>query len=146
VRKLVKARVAQNEAKRDDVRYPPAHRAVWTDRIGQGHRRADAHVGDVGLAEDLAQDALVAAEPMPESGVPNNPGACSWPPEARAIDSLLAASCWTASTSSSGHELEARQESPEASCTRRSTITWDDLLSSCSRPVIRCSRQRREWR
>jgi RNA polymerase sigma-70 factor, ECF subfamily len=33
-------------------------------------------VHDVGLAEDLAQDALVAAlEQWPESGVPNNPGA-----------------------------------------------------------------------
>jgi RNA polymerase sigma-70 factor (ECF subfamily) len=33
-------------------------------------------VGDVGLAEDLAQDALVAAlERWPESGVPDNPGA-----------------------------------------------------------------------
>src|SRR3954462_9528505 len=33
-------------------------------------------VGDVGLAEDLAQDALVAAlEQWPESGVPDNPGA-----------------------------------------------------------------------
>ena len=31
---------------------------------------------DVGLAEDLAQDALVAAlEQWPESGVPDNPGA-----------------------------------------------------------------------
>src|SRR6201992_4520158 len=33
-------------------------------------------VRDVGLAEDLAQDALVAAlEQWPESGVPGNPGA-----------------------------------------------------------------------
>jgi len=33
-------------------------------------------VRDVGLAEDLAQDALVAAlEQWPESGVPRNPGA-----------------------------------------------------------------------
>lgn len=33
-------------------------------------------VGDVGLAEDMAQDALVAAlETWPESGVPDNPGA-----------------------------------------------------------------------
>jgi len=32
-------------------------------------------VRDVGLAEDLAHDALVAAlERWPESGVPNNPG------------------------------------------------------------------------
>ncbi len=33
-------------------------------------------VRDVGLAEELAQDALVAAlEQWPESGVPDNPGA-----------------------------------------------------------------------
>jgi predicted RNA polymerase sigma factor len=33
-------------------------------------------VRDVGLAEDLAQDALVAAlEQWPESGIPNNAGA-----------------------------------------------------------------------
>src|SRR5919108_1427674 len=33
-------------------------------------------VRDVGVAEDLAQEALVAAlEQWPESGVPNNPGA-----------------------------------------------------------------------
>ena len=33
-------------------------------------------VGDVGVAEELAQDALVAAlEQWPESGIPVNPGA-----------------------------------------------------------------------
>ena len=33
-------------------------------------------VRDVGLAEDLAQDALVAAlEQWPQSGIPDNPGA-----------------------------------------------------------------------
>lgn len=33
-------------------------------------------VGDVGLAEDLVQDALVAAlDHWPNAGVPNNPGA-----------------------------------------------------------------------
>ena len=33
-------------------------------------------VRDVGLAEDLAQDALVAAlQQWPDEGVPNNPGA-----------------------------------------------------------------------
>src|ERR1700754_4478503 len=44
-------------------------------------------VRDVGLAEELAQDALVAAlEQWPETGVPRNPGA--WlmtPPSGRAI-------------------------------------------------------------
>jgi RNA polymerase sigma-70 factor (ECF subfamily) len=56
-----------------------AHRAidaVWrieSPRLIAGLAR---QVRDVGLAEDLAQDALVAAlEQWPESGVPDNPGA-----------------------------------------------------------------------
>ena len=56
-----------------------AHRAidaVWrieSARLIAGLARI---VRDVGLAEELAQDALVAAlEQWPESGVPNNPGA-----------------------------------------------------------------------
>src|ERR671915_1203648 len=50
--------------------------AVWrieSPRLIAGLARM---VGEVGLAEDLAQDALVAAlEKWPESGVPDNPGA-----------------------------------------------------------------------
>jgi RNA polymerase sigma factor (sigma-70 family) len=50
--------------------------AVWrieSARLIAGLARM---VGDVGLAEDLAQDALVAAmESWPEAGVPDNPGA-----------------------------------------------------------------------
>ena len=50
--------------------------AVWrieSARLIAGLARA---VGDIGLAEDLAQDALVAAlEQWPSSGVPDNPGA-----------------------------------------------------------------------
>jgi RNA polymerase sigma-70 factor, ECF subfamily len=50
--------------------------AVWrieSARLIAGLARI---TGDVGLAEDLAQDALVAAlEQWPESGVPENPGA-----------------------------------------------------------------------
>src|SRR3954463_3073821 len=50
--------------------------AVWrieSARLIAGLARM---VGDVGLAEDLAQDALVAAlEKWPQSGVPDNPGA-----------------------------------------------------------------------
>jgi RNA polymerase sigma factor (sigma-70 family) len=58
---------------------PDAHRAidaVWrieSSRLIAGLARM---VRDVGLAEDLAQEALVAAlEKWPESGVPDNPGA-----------------------------------------------------------------------
>jgi len=50
--------------------------AVWrieSARLIAGLARI---VGDIGIAEDLAQDALVAAlERWPESGVPDNPGA-----------------------------------------------------------------------
>src|SRR6266550_4005236 len=50
--------------------------AVWrieSARLIAGLARI---VGDVGLAEDLAQDALVVAlEQWPASGVPDNPGA-----------------------------------------------------------------------
>ena len=58
---------------------PDAHRAidaVWrieSPKLIAGLMRI---VRDVGLAEDLAQDALVAAlEQWPESGVPAKPGA-----------------------------------------------------------------------
>ncbi len=51
-------------------RYPSHHRR---SRLIAGLARI---VRDVGLAEDLAQDALVVAlEQWPQSGVPNNPGA-----------------------------------------------------------------------
>src|SRR5216117_4094369 len=50
--------------------------AVWrieSPRLVAGLTRI---VRDVGLAEDLAQDALLAAlEQWPESGIPDNPGA-----------------------------------------------------------------------
>ncbi|HEX5882857.1 MAG TPA: sigma factor, partial [Actinomycetota bacterium] len=50
--------------------------AVWrieSARIVAGLARM---VGDVGLAEELAQDALVIAlEHWPEHGIPDNPGA-----------------------------------------------------------------------
>src|SRR5690242_9166193 len=63
----------------EDVIPQETHRAidaVWrieSPRLIAGLARI---TGDVGAAEDLAQDALVAAlERWPESGVPNNPGA-----------------------------------------------------------------------
>jgi RNA polymerase sigma factor (sigma-70 family) len=67
---------------------------------------------DVGLAEDLAQDALVAAlEQWPESGVPDNPGA--WLMAAakhRAIDRLRRDTRLERKHEELGRELEARQE------------------------------------
>ena len=69
-------------------------------------------VGDLGAAEDLAQDALVAAlERWPESGVPDNPGA--WlmaTAKHRAIDLLRRRTLHQRKHEQLGHELEAQQE------------------------------------
>jgi RNA polymerase sigma factor (sigma-70 family) len=71
--------------------------------------------GDVGLAEDLAQEALLAAlERWPKSGVPDNPGA--WlmaTAKHRAIDGLRRGKMLDRKHETLGHELEARQVSPE---------------------------------
>jgi RNA polymerase sigma factor (sigma-70 family) len=64
--------------------------AVWRIESPRVIARLARMVGDVGLAEDFAHDALVAAlEQWPASGVPDNPGA--WLMAAgkrRAIDHL----------------------------------------------------------
>jgi len=69
-------------------------------------------VRDVGIAEDLAQDALVAAlEQWPTSGVPDNPGA--WlmaTAKHRAIDQLRRKTLLERKHEQLGHELEAQQE------------------------------------
>ena len=69
-------------------------------------------VRDVGLAEDLAQDALVAAlEQWPESGVPDNPGA--WlmaTAKHRAIDRLRRNERLERKQEQLGRELELQQE------------------------------------
>src|SRR5687767_14271941 len=69
-------------------------------------------VRDVGLAEDLAQDALVAAlEQWPESGVPHNPGAWLMAvARHRAIDLLRRNKLRESKQEEIGRELEARQQ------------------------------------
>src|SRR5260221_13511779 len=89
--------------------------AVWrieSARLIAGLARL---VGDIGVAEDLAQDALVAAlEQWPESGVPDNPGA--WlmaTAKHRAIDHLRRGKMQDQKHEHLGRELEERQISPE---------------------------------
>jgi RNA polymerase sigma-70 factor (ECF subfamily) len=69
-------------------------------------------VRDVGLAEELAQDALVAAlEQWPQSGIPDNPGA--WLTAAakhRAIDHFRRNKLLERKHQELGRELEAQQE------------------------------------
>jgi RNA polymerase sigma-70 factor, ECF subfamily len=86
--------------------------AVWrieAPRLIAGLARI---VRDVGLAEELAQDALVAAlERWPDSGVPDNPGA--WLMAAakhRAIDRLRRSKLLERKHEELGRELEVQQE------------------------------------
>jgi len=86
--------------------------AVWrieSARLIAGLTRI---VRDVGLAEDLAQDALVAAlEQWPESGVPDKPGA--WlmaTAKHRAIDHLRRGTRVERKHEQIARELEAEQE------------------------------------
>src|SRR5438105_3955035 len=69
-------------------------------------------VRDVGLAEDLAQDALVAAlEQWPESGVPDNPGAWLMAVgKRRAFDHFRRTSMAERKHEELGRELEVHQE------------------------------------
>ena len=69
-------------------------------------------VRDVGLAEDLAQDALLAAlERWPQSGIPDNPGA--WlmaTAKHRSIDHVRRRAMLERKHDQLGYELEAQQE------------------------------------
>ena len=89
--------------------------AVWrieSARLIAGLARI---VRDVGLAEELAQDALVAAlEQWPESGVPDNPGA--WlmaTAKHRAIDLIRRGKRLERKQEELARDLDMRQESAE---------------------------------
>ncbi|MFI7034717.1 RNA polymerase sigma factor [Microbispora rosea] len=97
-----------------------AHRAieaVWrieSARLVAGLARL---VDDVGLAEELAQDALlIALEQWPEAGVPDNPGA--WlmaTAKHRAIDHLRRRSRYERKLQEIGRDIESRpQPDPDA--------------------------------
>jgi RNA polymerase sigma-70 factor (ECF subfamily) len=86
--------------------------AVWRIESAKLIASLARIVRDVGLAEDLAQDALVAAlERWPEMGVPDNPGA--WlmaTAKHRAIDHMRRSALLDRKHEQLGHELEAQQE------------------------------------
>jgi RNA polymerase sigma factor (sigma-70 family) len=87
-------------------------------------------VRDLGLAEDLAQDALVAAlEQWPETGVPNNPGA--WlmaTAKHRAIDSFRRNQLLIRKHEELGRDIEARQMAMSDFNTSQDDNIGDDLL------------------
>ncbi len=86
--------------------------AVWRIESAKLIAGLTRMVGDVGIAEDLAQDALlIALERWPESGVPDNPGA--WlmtTAKRRAIDLLRRDKLLDRKHEQLGHELAAEQE------------------------------------
>jgi RNA polymerase sigma-70 factor (ECF subfamily) len=86
--------------------------AVWRIESAKLIAGLTRIVRDVGLAEDLAQDALVAAlEQWPESGVPDNPGA--WlmaTAKHRAIDYMRRGTLLDRKHEQIARELEAEQE------------------------------------
>src|SRR5919201_613582 len=106
--------------------------AVWrieSARLIAGLARL---VGDVGVAEDLAQDALlVALEQWPTAGVPDNPGA--WlmaTAKHRAIDHLRRGKMQERKHEHLGRELDERQANPEAELANAiDDHVGDDLLS-----------------
>jgi RNA polymerase sigma-70 factor (ECF subfamily) len=109
-----------------------AHRAidaVWrieSARLIAGLTRI---VRDVGLAEELAQDALVVAlERWPETGVPDNPGA--WlmaTAKHRAIDALRRKALLGRKHEELGREIELRQATPDPDAALDDDL-GDDLL------------------
>jgi RNA polymerase sigma factor (sigma-70 family) len=108
--------------------------AVWrieSARLIAGLARI---VRDVGLAEDLAQDALVAAlETWPESGVPDNPGA--WlmaTAKHRAIDALRRAGTLERKQQELVRELEV------ALSTEERALEPDDVADDLLRLVFTC--------
>ena len=105
--------------------------AVWRIEAARLIAGLARIVRDIGLAEDLAQDALVAAlEQWPESGVPRNPGAWLMAiAKRRAIDLMRRNERLGSKIDELGHELETgRQDAaPDATAALDDDI-GDDLL------------------
>ncbi|NEA37585.1 RNA polymerase sigma factor [Streptomyces sp. SID13031] len=104
--------------------------AVWrieSARIIAGVARI---VRDVGLAEELAQDALVAAlEQWPDSGVPNNPGAWLMAiAKRRAIDLIRRKETYQRKLAEMGHELEIGSNGVEDSVEDRVETILEDTI------------------
>lgn len=116
--------------------------AVWRTESARIIAALARRVGDVGLAEDLAQDALLTAlEKWPETGVPHNPGA--WlmvTAKRRAIDHFRRDQLISRKHGEITHELEAEQEQamPDFDTALDDDI-GDDLLRlifTCCHPVL----------
>jgi RNA polymerase sigma factor (sigma-70 family) len=95
-------------------------------------------VHDVGLAEELAQDALVAAlEQWPESGVPENPGAwLTAIAKRRAIDRLRRSQRLERKQSELARELDQAPEPRQDDVLRLVFITCHPVLPTEARVAL----------
>ena len=102
--------------------------AIWHIEAAAVIGRAARIVRDIGLAEDLAQDALVAAlESWPRDGIPDNPGA--WlltVTQRRALDHLRHARMVAARAAEIGMALDFQYESDSAAALEAVDSALDD--------------------
>src|SRR5260370_8783002 len=104
--------------------------AVWKSELTKIMGAFTRMVRDVGLAEDLAQDALVAAlEQWPEQGIPDNPGAWMMTiAKHRAIDRLRRNQLLNRKHAELGRELEALEMAVPDPTSSIDYPVVDDLL------------------
>ncbi|WP_127935159.1 RNA polymerase sigma factor [Nonomuraea polychroma] len=90
--------------------------AVWRIESARVIAALARMTGDLALAEELAQDALVAAlEEWPRKGVPDNPGAwLTLTAKHRAIDQFRRRDTYQRKLQEIGRDMELRQETAEA--------------------------------
>ena len=104
--------------------------AVWRIESAKLIAGLARMVRDVGLAEDLAQEALVAAlEQWPESGIPDNPGA--WlmaTAKRRAIDHFRRNNLLQRKHEELGRDLEVREMTVPDFASAIDDEIGDDLL------------------
>jgi RNA polymerase sigma-70 factor, ECF subfamily len=116
--------------------------AVWRIESARLIAGLARQVRDVGLAEDLAQEALVAAlEQWPESGVPDNPGAWLMAiGRRRAIDRLRRADVHERKTQELGREIELRGDAERPDLEAEIDDPFDDdllrLIFTTCHPVL----------
>jgi RNA polymerase sigma factor (sigma-70 family) len=104
--------------------------AVWRMESAKLIAALTRVTGDVGLAEELAQDALVAAlERWPESGIPDKPGAwLTATAKHRAIDTFRRSERLSRKTAELGRELEQRETEEPDWAAALDEVVEDDLL------------------
>ena len=124
----------------DDVNTNDTHGAidaVWRIESAKLIAGLTRIVRDVGIAEDLAQEALVAAlEQWPQSGVPDNPGA--WlmaTAKHRAIDLLRRRTLLDRKHEEVGRELEIRQQTtPDLEAALDATLEAEGSIRTKTQP------------